>query len=222
VIKQFDVELTAFNTQIAVAARRAAGVANLDSEFTIVSTGTVFAENETIYTVTTALSADADRTRSTGAQTISSVTTQTTNVTKAVEAQVSLTGAFAPTIEINATRDSDIELNAQFAQTVEPTVVRNGASTVTAQFAHTVEPSATLVGTVDLEIVTQTSANAGKLVSASADIASAMTFVVTLREIHLNQYVYTIPKDTRIYTIERESRAYTIQQETRTYTIEGE
>lgn len=63
------------------------------------------------------------------------------------------------------------------------------------------------------------SANGGYTVSAVANIQSALTFVVTVREIRLDNIVYVVPSENRLYAIKSETRIQKIRQETRIYTI---
>jgi hypothetical protein len=62
-------------------------------------------------------------------------------------------------------------------------------------------------------------ANAGYRVGVVANIQSALQFVVTVREIRLDNIVYVIPGETRMYVIKSETRIHKIRQETRIYTI---
>jgi hypothetical protein len=61
--------------------------------------------------------------------------------------------------------------------------------------------------------------NGGKRVNGQATIASAMQFVVAVREIRLDNIVYVIPGETRVYVIKGETRIHRIREETRYYTI---
>ena len=63
------------------------------------------------------------------------------------------------------------------------------------------------------------SANGGYTVNAVANIASALTFVVTVREIRLDNIVYVVPSENRLYAIKSETRIHKIRQETRIHTI---
>jgi len=62
-------------------------------------------------------------------------------------------------------------------------------------------------------------ANAGYRVGVVANIQSALQFVVTVRELRLDNIVYVIPGETRMYVIKSETRIHRIRQETRIYTI---
>jgi hypothetical protein len=55
-------------------------------------------------------------------------------------------------------------------------------------------------------------ANGGYTVGAVANIQSALTFVVTVREIRLDNIVYVIPGETRVYVIRSETRIHKIRQ----------
>jgi hypothetical protein len=82
-------------------------------------------------------------------------------------------------------------------------------------------------------------ANATKIIQYAANIDSAMTFVIEIREITpalINQFVYTIPNenwtwtikdevpayDEFLYVIPNENWTYTITEETREFSIDEE
>ena len=78
---------------------------------------------------------------------------------------------------------------------------------------------------VTLQASSSLSSNAGRLANASAAITSAMTFVVSVKEINadsLNQIVYRIPAEVFSYTIQQEVWLRTIDEETRIYTVKEE
>ena len=78
---------------------------------------------------------------------------------------------------------------------------------------------------VTLQASSSFSSNAGRLAVASAAITSAMTFVVTAKEINLDslsQVIYRIPAEVFSYTIQQEVWLRTIDEETRIYTVKEE
>ena len=79
-------------------------------------------------------------------------------------------------------------------------------SQVTAQGGYRTNFNAALTANSSL------SANGGYTVNAVANIASALTFVVTVREIRLDNIVYVIPGETRVYVIRSETRIHKIRQ----------
>ena len=78
---------------------------------------------------------------------------------------------------------------------------------------------------VTLQASSSLSSNAGRLANASAAITSAMTFVVSVKEINadsLSQIIYRIPAEVFIYSIQQEVWLRTIDEETRIYTVKEE
>ena len=220
-IRPFEASFEAFNSQVTAVVRTAAAVADFDSQFTMVATGVVFAENETPLDVVTSMSVAASRTRATGA-TIDASATLTTAPIKAVEAGATLlsAGGFAMSALVTASGAVDYSIATTLG--AAPTVIRAGVASATTTISMSVEPNQIKGFEAALNTsVTQTT-NAGKRVEAEVLIDSAMTFAVISKVLHLAQYVYTIPQESRTFTIGSESRSYTINRETRTYTIEGE
>jgi len=70
-----------------------------------------------------------------------------------------------------------------------------------------------------LTVNSSVTANVGYRVNATANIASALQFVVEVREIRLDNIVYVVPGEIRVYVIKSETRIHKIRQETRIYTI---
>ena len=220
-IRPFSASFEAFNSQISAVARRAAGVADLDSEFTMSTIGVVFAENETPLDVSTTLSVTPSRIQQ-GASTLAATVQVAANAIKAVEAGATLLSAGGFALSANTTASGAFDLDTATTISADCSLRAGGASNITTSMTLSVEPNQIKGVDVDITSTAGLSTNAGALLQGEVTINSAMSFAIISKVLHLQQYVYTIPKDTRIYTIERESRAYTIQQETRTYTIEGE
>ena len=212
----------AFNSQATVVARRRSGIADINSEFTISVTGVVFAENETLFDCTTTLTVTPPLRTRTGASTLSTNTAMSVEGIKAVEAGATLLSAGGFALSANTTASGAFDLDTATTMSVDSSFIAGGASDISTSIALSVEPSHIKGSTVELNTTAGVSLVAGALLQGEVTINSAMSFAIISKVLHLQQYVYTIPKDTRIYTIERESRAYTIPKETRTYTIEGE
>jgi hypothetical protein len=63
--------------------------------------------------------------------------------------------------------------------------------------------------------------NAGKRVTVVANLPAVAIMLTVGREIHIDQYVYQIPREYRNASIVRENRESAIRRETRTHIIQG-
>lgn len=139
----------------------------------------------------------------TGEANLNSITTATIEPVKITELETEFTGiATVQTVEPSVIRGFDSQLNTNFDTTVDVERFRQGVSSLQSTFTQNV--------------------NAGKLVDVVIDLGALFTPSIDYRIIHVDQYVYTIPAETRSFQIERESRSFTIHEETRTYSIIGE
>jgi hypothetical protein len=93
-------------------------------------------------------------------------------------------------------------LSSAFSVIADVRVIRNGVATTS--------------------VVSSVSASISRIRRSSAAIASAMTFVVEIRELRLDEIVYVIPGENYTYTIISETRIHNIYGETRIRSITGE
>ena len=151
------------------------------------------------------------------------------------EAQLSVDGFVGLT--------GDADLNSEFVVSCDGDVTGVGSSAlISVASLITATPEVQRSAGADLTSSAAVSASAlgikesGVVVNSTASMTVTGTFVkdpgainlgalftptVTYRVLVLDQYVYTIPRETRSYTIRRESRSHTILRENRNYTIRG-
>ena len=84
-----------------------------------------------------------------------------------------------------------------------------------------VVPNSISSGTVQLNIFSETVALAGVAYEASVEM-SGFTAIISINKIlHVDQYIYSVPKETRSFSIPKETRSYAIDRELRSYSIKG-
>ena len=123
------------------------------------------------------------------------------DITTEIETQFDAVNSLVVT-NVDVFRGFEAEFDLAFTETVDGIRIRTDSASIASAFAQTV--------------------NAGKKVDAVIDLGALFTPSIDYRVLHIDQYVYTIPKETRSYSVPRESRSYTIQSENRTYTIQGD
>ena len=136
-----------------------------------------------------------------------SVSGQTVIVASAVFATVA--SQLSVVVEIaglQAAMSTVATMTVQGTRNRRATAAIQANSQVTAQGGYRTNFNAALTANSSM------SANGGYTVNAVANIASALTFVVTVREIRLDNIVYVIPGETRVYVIRSETRIHKIRQ----------
>ena len=131
------------------------------------------------------------------------IATQLTAIGKIAPYTAGLDSEFA--ISVNAVKTTDTDADIQSAASAEITATR----------------IKTLAAAISSE--TTASAELTKITGFAADLntTATVTAEVIVKVFNLEQYIYTIPAETRTYTIQRETRSHSVTEETRTYTIEG-
>ena len=116
-----------------------------------------------------------------------------------------VTSTLSATVSVNAvpTRISPIVIDADCSSTLTatPVVTRRATATITAE--HTV------------------TAVTGAVFQGSATLPGFAAVISVNKILHVDQFVYVIPSESRTYTIPAETRTHVITQENRTYTLEG-
>jgi len=112
---------------------------------------------------------------------------------------------------------------AAFSETADSSRIRGIESLNEAQFNITAVGNTAKLGNAGLISTFNIQAQGMRRINATVSISSAMSFIVSVREIDLDtleQYIYMIPNDNRIYKIREETRIYiNIKEKTRIYNI---
>ena len=76
-------------------------------------------------------------------------------------------------------------------------------------------------GAAEISANTATTALGGVNYTASATM-QGFTAVISINKIlHVDQYIYIVPKETRVWSIPKETRSHVIDRELRSYSIKG-
>ena len=76
-------------------------------------------------------------------------------------------------------------------------------------------------GAAELTVNSATTALAGVAYEASVEM-SGFTAIISINKIlHVDQYIYTVPKESRVWSIPKETRSHVIDRELRSYSIKG-
>jgi len=164
---------------------------------------------------------------------ITAVKTVVVSSDVAAESQISIDAVVGVVAEgtfestVNLTIDADVIKRAVVAASSTATLAAAGK--VTARANSSMAATASVVaalgrirpGSSAISSAAQLNINAGKRVSATANLPAVSAVLAVGREVRLDVYVYRIPAESRNATIAREIREYEIRQETRTHSIQG-
>ena len=138
------------------------------------------------------------------------------------QAQANLSGiAFEITVAaITASYIAD--LTSSFVVGATASVIRTTSSSIQSSNTMVVTVTKIVSGQSQITAAQSLTATVGYLANGVVTISSAMTFLSSVREIHVEEIVYVIPGEIWVYDIISETRSYTISSETRLYTIQGD
>ena len=218
--RKADAELTATFGLTATGTTNKLGEADLSTQFSTSIVGDRIRLGSSTQNATTSLTSTGVANRNTSAVldtnagfVITAVATKVGETQLDAVATMSTTGdrfrGVTATITATAsasavpTRISPIVIDADCSSTLTatPVVTRSASSTLTAEHTLTALTGAVFQGSATLP---------------------GFTAVISVNKIlHVDQFVYVIPSESRTYTIPAETRTHSVTQENRTYTIEG-
>ena len=125
------------------------------------------------------------------------------------------------TMSTVANKNGEIRLVAFAGSTLTTSgrAIRRAAVAVTGRITLTASAKRTRRINSQLAVTSALTTRATTLVISSATITTRFTVVANTSVLHIDEYVYIIPKESREYIIVAESRDKTIMGETREYTI---
>jgi hypothetical protein len=90
-----------------------------------------------------------------------------------------------------------------------------------AEFSINCSGNTTSDGAATLNTVASANVNAGVAYEASATMQGFAAIISINKILHVDQYIYIVPKETRVYSIPKETRSHVIDRELRSYSIKG-
>lgn len=220
--RNVDIQTDAIFSELAAVVKTGSGFVTLDSVASLAATVNVIqGQSATLDSVST-LALEPKITRNVSAAISSEfqlVGDGTTNIT----GDADLASEFSVYCDGDVTGVGSSALIAVASLiTAVPEVIRSAESLLTSS----ANLSATVVvikttGTAVTSAATLTAELSRIKDSGVINLGALFTPSVEYRILRLDQYVYTIPSETRNYTIHRESRKHTLQRERRSYTIRG-
>ena len=239
--KQASATITSTATQSAVVAKRVNPTFAFES--IAIELAVVFkaASGDIDLASAFSVSADVEVTRGVSAL-INSAATVSSLVVKTARTTASITSQFTQTATVTRIRSASITteaiastltavvriarffINCDLVSTVAVSgkVIRGARSSLTANATFTVATVKLVITTAAITSRANVSATVGIRKRFTAVFASAMSFVVELREIRLDEIVYVIPGENYTYTIISETRIHDIYGETRIRSVTGE
>jgi hypothetical protein len=145
-----------------------------------------------------------------------------------VDGFVGITGDAALASEFAISCDGDVTgvgssalISVASLITAVPEVLRSVESALSSSANLSATVQVIKTSSAALNAVSSVTANVGQRIGIVANISSAATVTAQGRLIRVEQYVYTIPRESRSWNIKREYRSYSISEENKSYTIRG-
>ena len=176
-----------------------------------------------------------------GNSTISAEFDQTASSTAIRDHDAVLNSAFGLSVDANVTASGASTQNAAAGISTTPGRIRSNSSTLNSAanltcdasriplfgveesmaFGISIDAARLRDSEIPLNSAFTTGISGGIIFEVSVDLTAFAVVISVNKILHLDQYEYVIPAETRIYSIEAETRTHSIVQETRTYSIEG-
>lgn len=217
--RDVDTDFDAIATEISVVNRIGRGFITLDAPVTLTIEARKIAENEIVFDCIANF--DATVGKITDVDSSVAIQTQLTanGITgKDVVADLSTTAEF--NVDANLVIDVDTDFDA-IATVADLSVERVRSVNTNIETEFSIETDTTIIRstTADLNTSATVDANGGKTIDIIVDLGALFTPTLDYRIRHLDQYVYTIPREIRMHSLHREDRSFTVNTETRNYTI---
>jgi hypothetical protein len=141
--------------------------------------------------------------------------------TKTTRFTADLSSAFELNTVTTSTAPAAADLTSAFTIEVQEQLFK--ANSVQMSVVSGVSVSGSRTRAVDgaLEVTATATVTPAAVYEASANFTAFYSTLNIAKVLHIEQFVYTVPRETRVYLIQQETREHSITQETRTYSIEG-
>ena len=176
-----------------------------------------------------------------GNSTLNSTTTATAapnytrGATSTVAAVISLDSSLVTIKDHNAVANASSGLTASVGEITQGSVNVNSVSSLSCDasrltvevanfgsvFGIDVVPNSIASGGSELNVITDTTALAGVAYEASVTMQGFAAIISINKILHVDQYIYSVPKETRSWSIPKETRSHVIDRELRSYSIKG-
>lgn len=154
-----------------------------------------------------------------GASDLSEISILTSNAVKTVDAEANIDGVFADSILIVKTVDADIALTAGFSLTADAAVSASVDMDAVVSIQITTQAAKIASTPVNIGSTAAIVAHPTMVNQGNAAITAAMNFAITFSVVHIDEYVYVIPREIREWTISAEDRYKIIDREDRNIII---
>jgi hypothetical protein len=220
-IQNAAADLTAFYSQLTAVNQvsdffvNAAVNTELTCDFTVIETAVATLQSSI------ELSASADKIKTTAAAYLVSANTTATG-TGAFAGSSVANSTTAVSAEVNRTRDHSADFNSEFATAIDASRIPGQSFEIDGEFAFSVEATVIRGTSATLNSPATLNALAGVAFEGAADLTGFVSIISINKILHIEQYLYLVPREQRSYAITRENRTHRITEEIRTYSIQGD
>lgn len=220
--RETDIEFDSIATTINVINKIGQGLIGLDVNFNLSTDPVLIAGGGVLLEGVATQTVDIGKIVDPGAD-LDAAFTQSANGRLSTDAASAMSSAFTFTIDADITTEIETQfdaVNSLVVTTVD--VFRGFEADFDSAVSTIIDGIRVRTDSASINSAFAQTTNAGKQVDAIIDLGALFTPSIDYRVLHIDQYVYTVPRETRSYTIVRESRSYNIVSENRTYTIQGD
>ena len=220
VIKQAAMVADSIASSLTAAGRVGDYFANADITTTLTSAGVVTRSANSTVNVSTTTSATPNYTRG-ASSTVSAVISLTSSLVTIKLHNIVGNSSSGLTASVGEITQGEINVNSVAGLSCAGSRLTVEVANLGAEFSINSVANVNSSGAAEISANTATTALGGVNYTASATM-QGFTAVISINKIlHVDQYIYIVPKETRVWSIPKETRSHVIDRELRSYSIKG-
>jgi len=220
IIFQGDMVADSIASSLTAAGRVGDYFANADATTTLTTSGVVTRGANSTINVSTTTSATPNYTRG-AASTVAAVVSLTSSLVTIKDHNIVAVASSALTASVGEITQGNINVNSVASLSCDASRLSVEVANFGATFGLVVDGNINAEGNANPASDFGVAALAGVNYEASATMQGFTAIISINKILHVDQYIYIVPKETRSWSIPKETRSHVIDRELRSYSIKG-
>ena len=220
-IKSAEVLLSAFYSQLSAVGRVSDFFINPDVAFGLSAQAVLISAKSADLVSVSEIQIDASRSRDFDAE-LSGASSLVAAGVKTTDTDANISSALTVAADAQRFRSSAASMSSESTAVIDATKIPGIGFEIDAATELSATGSVIRDVNANLDCNTALSSLGGAVFEGSADLTGFVSIISINKILHVEQYVYRIPRETRIYAIPTETRSWRVQREIRIYSIQGD
>ena len=220
IIFQGDMVADSIASSLTAAGRVGDYFANADATTTLTTSGVVTRGANSTINVSTTTSATPNYTRG-ATSTVAAVISLTSSLVTIKDNSMVAVASSALTASVGEITQGEVNVNSVAGLSCDASRLSVEVANFGGVFDINSVANTVSSGAAQISANTDTTALAGVNYEASATMQGFTAIISINKILHVDQYIYIVPKETRVWSIPKETRSHVIDRELRSYSIKG-